>query len=146
MKPRRPGIMRLEPVVSGRFSTITLTEAQFPQSIRGRVGGIEPVTFTFNTNAFRARLPAFLGIQANRLNGGQPQRTLSGRGIAIADVGAHLVRLTVTEGAELQATGVITIPQVNLGPGGHRVTSVSVVFHQADELRFYGSTAVEQVP
>lgn len=139
------GQMIIAPAISGRFPTINLTPGEFPQQIRGRVGGILPVTFTWNTPAFRARLPEFLAIEATRISGGSPQRTLSGVGVAIAD-GGHLVTLTVTEGPHtLTATGIISVPGASLGPGGPGVTSVSVIFYECSELHYYGGASPEVV-
>lgn len=133
--------MTLEPAVGSSFPPISLTPAEFPQQIRGRVGGIQPVTFTWNTTAFRARLPELLAIEATRINGGSPQRTLSGLGVAMADKG-HLVALTVTEGPHtLTATGIISIPDTSLGPGGPGVTSISIIFHPCHELHYYSGSS-----
>jgi len=135
--------MTFAPAISGRFTTINLAPGEFPQQIRGRVGGFQPVTFTWNTPAFRARLSEFLAIEATRISGGQPARTLSGRGVAMAD-GGHLVNLTVTEGAlTLTATGVLSVPDASLGPGGPGVTSVSIIFYQAHELHYYDGSSPE---
>src|SRR5690625_3308109 len=135
--------MTFAPAISGRFTTINLSPGEFPQQIRGRVGGVQPVTSTWNTPAFRARLSESLAIEATRISGGQPARPLSGRGVAMAD-GGHPVRPTGPEGARtLTATGVLSVPDASLGPGGPRVTSVSIIFHQAHELHYYDGSSPE---
>lgn len=140
--------MRFEPVTPHAFHAILLEPpaGTLPSQVRGTVGGIEPVTFTWNTRAIRSVLPAFRAIEARRLNGGSPQRTLSGHGVAIADPGARLIKLTVTEdGASTVAHGVVTIPSVSAGPGGPGVTSVSVIWHPCETLHTYGSSTVETI-
>lgn len=141
--------IKFEPVTANAFHMILLEAAAdtLPHQIRGSIGGIEPVTFTWNGRAFRQLLPAFRAFEARRLNGGAPQRTLSGLGVAVADPGARLIKVTFTEdGVSTVAHGVITIPSVSVGPGGSGVASTSIIFHRADALYFYGSTDSEVAP
>jgi hypothetical protein len=133
--------------ITGAFSPITVGPAEIiPTQLDGVPDGTDSVTFRFEGPELRAKMLELSQHQANRISGGQPRRNLSGYRDAVADPGAQMVTVTWTEGSERSVTGIYRVVSAQVGSGGHRRQTFSVILYPCDRLRFYGMTTFQELP
>lgn len=129
----------------GNFSDIVFgpDANELPQQLRGRIGSGKATTLTFQGSGMRERLSELQAIEAKRIAGGKPRMNLEGYADAVCDPGGQLVTVTLEEGSTLTETGIISIVEASVGPGGHLVQSLTLVFYPCTRLRFFGLSAVQ---
>jgi hypothetical protein len=125
-----------------QFVPITLPA---PQQISGKFGSGKPTALTWRDSSVRPMLAQLQAIEARRISGGQPRRNLSGFYDALAEFGAQLVTVTLSEGTSMSETGIISIVAADAGPGGPLVQNTSLVIFPCQRLRYYGLSQFQSV-
>lgn len=122
--------------VAARFTTITLTGAQYPVEIGGHAALKRPVSFTWRHMDMQADNMTGLGDIAAHFVAREPRRTLNDQIDAVVNVDAELCKVVFGASNDQTVWGYLTVEAS--AAGGNETTIVTV--HPVDRLRFVGSS------